>query len=159
MISGGKVLDVAAGSGRNARWLAQQGYQVEAVDINAAALSSMHGVANIQTRQADLETGPWPYSKQQFDAIVVCRYLHRPLLKLLPASLKPGGILVYETFMQGQQAYGRPHNADFLLNDEELLHVYAAQLSVLAFEQGSFSSSPGGPVAMLQRLCARAPQP
>ena len=57
-------------------------------------------------------------------------------MNLLAATLKPGGILIYETFMQGQQAYGRPHNSDFLLAEDELLDIYMPQLKILAFEQG-----------------------
>lgn len=146
----GRVLDVAAGHGRNARWLASQGWQVEAVDRDAAALESMHGMANITTRVADLENAAWPYAREKFDAIVVCRYLHRPLLPLLPANLADQGVLVYETFMQGHEAYGRPGNPDFLLRPNELLEIFTPRLKVVAFEQG-FISEPKP--AVMQRIC------
>jgi len=151
---GGSILDVASGYGRNARWLAAQGYQLEAVDKDAMALQSMHGVANINTRLADIEADAWPYVNRQFDAIVVCRYLYRPLLPLLVHSLAPGGVLIYETFMDGQQHYGRPQNPNFLLTSNELLRVYMADLTVVAFEQGLLQQSPP---AMLQRICAVNP--
>jgi SAM-dependent methyltransferase len=147
----GKVLDVAAGKGRNARWLAAQGFRVEGVDRDAAALDSMQGIANITTRQADLENAGWPYGGQRFDAIIVCRYLHRPLLPLLASSLAPRGILIYETYMQGHENYGRPRNPDFLLMSNELLAAFESSLEIVDFEQGLLEQSPP---AMLQRICA-----
>jgi SAM-dependent methyltransferase len=150
----GRVLDVAAGTGRNARWLAQQGFKVEAVDYNAEALSSMHGIARITTRIADLENSAWPYAGQKFNAIVVCRYLHRPLLPLLTANLMTQGVLIYETFMRGHEAYGRPQNPDFLLRSNELLHVFSTDLTIIAFEQGKLEQTPP---AIMQRICAIKP--
>ena len=147
----GRVLDLACGAGRNASWLAAQGYMVEAVDRDATALQSMHGLANITTKVADLENTPWPYGVQQFDAIVACRYLHRPLLPLLIGSLAPQGVLIYETFMQGHEAYGRPQNPDFLLRPNELLEVFVPALTPVAFEQGLLQQQPA---AVMQRICA-----
>lgn len=148
----GRVLDLACGSGRNARWLATQGWQVEAVDRDAAALDAMQGIAGITTTLVDLENGEWPYAGELFDGIVVCRYLHRPLLSRLAESLTQGGVLIYETFMRGHEAFGRPSNPDFLLQTDELLQVYSSQLTVLAFEQGRFDTPKPG---MVQRICAR----
>lgn len=147
----GRVLDLACGAGRNARWLAAQGYMVEALDRDIAALLLLQGVANITTREADLENAPWPYGVQQFDAIVVCRYLHRPLLPLLVDCLAPQGVLIYETFMQGHETYGRPQNSDFLLRPNELLEVFVPALTPAAFEQGLLQRQPA---AVMQRICA-----
>lgn len=147
---GGRVLDLAAGPGRNARWLAEQGYLVEAVDHDAAALNSMQGIVNISLKLADLENAAWPYGNQQFDGIVVCRYLHRPLLPLLAASLTTQGVLIYETFMVGHEAYGRPQNPDFLLHLNELLQVFVPELTPVAFEQGLITQPQ---TAVIQRIC------
>lgn len=147
----GHVLDVAAGKGRNARWLAQQGFKVEAVDRDRQALESMKGVEDINLRVADIENDGWPYIGQSFDAIVVCRYLHRPLFPALCETLAPEGVLIYETFMQGHEAYGKPSNPDFLLRPDELLEVFQNQLEVIAFEQG-FQEFPKPSVT--QRICA-----
>lgn len=149
---GGTVLDLACGSGRNARWLAQQGWCVTAVDRNAEALARLQGEDHITTRQADLEHEPWPFSGLTFDGIIVCRYLHRPLFPLIAASLAQDGVLIYETFMLGQEQYGRPHNPDFLLQRDELLNVFSPLLHVLSFEQGLVGEP--GP-AFLQRICAK----
>lgn len=152
--AGGDVLDLAAGSGRHARWLAARGYRVEAVDRDAAALAALSGVAGISVRVADLEHGRWPYAGRRFDGIVVTRYLHRPLLPLIEGALAGGGVLIYETFMDGNACFGRPANPEFLLRPQELLELArAAGLRVVAFEEGEVAAPRP---AMLQRLCAVA---
>lgn len=148
---GGRVLDVAAGSGRNARWLAEQGFAVEVVDRDETALATLHGLANLTIKVADLENAYWPYAGVTFDAIVVCRYLFRPLLPFLAESLAPQGVLIYETFMQGHENYGRPQNPDYLLRSNELLEAYMPDLTVIRFEQGKLEDSPP---AVMQRICA-----
>lgn len=150
--AGGHVLDMACGSGRNARWLAANGWKVEAVDRDMAALGSLQGIANLHTTMADLEDAPWPYDALQFDGIVVCRYLHRPLLLQLTRSLKPGGILIYETFMVGNERFGKPSNPEFLLKPDELMETYTKGFDILAFEQGQFDMPKP---CMMQRICVR----
>ena len=147
---GGRVLDVAAGDGRHARYLAGLGHAVEAVDRDAEALARAAG-PGIVTRQADLEGGPWPYDGAAFEGIVVCNYLWRPLLARIVAALAPGGVLIYETFAAGNERYGRPSNPDFLLRPGELLETVRGRLTVLAFEQG-FIRRPRP--AVVQRICA-----
>ena len=142
---------MACGAGRHARWLAALGYRVEAVDRDAALLASLSDVPNVHTRLADLEADPWPYAARQFDAVIVTRYLHRPLLPLLPGILAEGGTLIYETFMLGHERFGRPSNPDFLLRPDELLKTFAPYLDIVAFEQGEVSAPAP---AVLQRICA-----
>ena len=149
--AGGRVLDLACGKGRNARWLARQGWQVEAVDCDVDALAGLQGLSGIKARQYDLESAPWPYATGEFDGIVVCRYLHRPLLPHLLDSLAPGGILIYETYMQGQERFGRPRNPYFLLKPDELRLAVADACRIVAFQQGEMHEPTP---AMLQRICA-----
>ena len=149
--AGGRVLDVATGGGRHARWFAARGHPVDAVDQDAAALAGLAGMAGITALCADLESGPWPYAGRGFDGIVVANYLHRPLLPHLLAALAPGGALIYETFARGNEKYGRPGNPDFLLRPGELLEVVRGRLRVIAYED-VFVSAPKP--AMVQRICA-----
>lgn len=119
--AGKQVLDLACGRGRNARWLAARGAQVLAIDRDAEALATLEGLSGICTLKADLEDAPWPLAdRRQFDAVVVCRYLHRPLFPKLFAAVLPGGRLIYETFMFGNERYGRPSRPEFLLEPGEL---------------------------------------
>ncbi|MGY1487932.1 class I SAM-dependent methyltransferase [Methylobacillus pratensis] len=152
---GGRVLDVASGAGRNAIWLARQGFRVTAVDRDAKALATLKSLApNVEVQIRDLEQGVWPYVDEHFNAVVVCRYLHRPLLPALASSLVPGGVLIYETFMQGHEQYGRPSNPDFLLRSNELADTFKPLLRIAAYEEGLLQPPPNP--AVLQRLVAVA---
>jgi len=136
---------VASGSGRHARFLAQLGYSVTAVDREP---QSIPGVRFIQ---ADLEDGsPWPLPGERFQGIVVTNYLHRPLFPVLEGALAPGGVLIYETFMLGNERFGKPSNPAHLLRPGELWDAFAG-LHVIAFEQGRVARPKA---AMMQRLCA-----
>lgn len=146
----GSVLDVACGSGRHVRWFASRGHTVTGVDRDAAAVEPLRELAEIVV--ADIENGPWPLAGRRFDAVVVTNYLWRPLLPTLVASLSEGGVLVYETFADGQQSIGKPSNPDFLLKPGELLQA-AAGLRVVAYEDGFLDS----PARFVQRIAAVRP--
>ena len=148
---GGTVLDFACGSGRHARLLASLGYRVVAVDRDEAALESLRGVAGVMVRCLDLEGDSWPFEAGSFDGVAVTNYLHRPRLDLLLGLLKPKGVLIYETFMVGNEALGKPSNPDFLLRPGELLERVGQRLFVVAFEQGQVSDPKP---AVIQRICA-----
>ena len=146
LITHGPVLDVACGGGRHSKWLVEQGLEVVAVDRVPQSIPGARFV------QADLEAGgAWPFAHERFAGIVVTNYLHRPLLPHLLASLAPDGVLIYETFMAGNERYGKPSNPAFLLRAGELFEAFRS-LQVLAFEQGR-SAAPK--LAVIQRLCAR----
>jgi SAM-dependent methyltransferase len=149
--AGGLVLDLACGGGRHTRFLAGLGFRVEAVDRDAEALAALQGIDGVTTRQADLEGGPWPYYNFAFDGIVVTNYLFRPLLPLMINALAEGGVLIHETFMEGNDRFGKPANPAFLLRSGELLEVVRRRLTVVAFEQGEIERPRP---AMIQRLCA-----
>lgn len=148
----GKVLDLACGSGRHARFLAGLGYPVLAVDRDARALAGVSTIKGIMTRQLDLEGEEWPLAGQVFDGIVVTNYLWRPRLPDVLALLAPGGVLIYETFMVGNAAYGKPSNPDFLLQAGELRQLAAAAgLREVDYAEG-YVASPKP--AMRQAVCA-----
>lgn len=139
------MLDLACGSGRHARFLARLGYSVTAVDREPQVIASVRFI------QADLEDGsPWPLPGERFQGVVVANYLHRPLFPLLKDSLAPGGVLLYETFMSGNERFGKPSNPAFLLRPGELWQAFRG-LRILAFEQGTAAQPKP---AMMQRLCA-----
>ena len=146
LIERGPVLDVASGSGRHARLFAQRGLEVVAVDREQQAFGG-----KVKFVKADLEDGsPWPFAGQRFAGVVVANYLHRPLMKVIEESLDEGGVLIYETFMAGNERYGRPSRPEFLLRPGELLEAFAA-LTVAAFEQGTVERPKK---AVVQRICA-----
>jgi SAM-dependent methyltransferase len=147
---GGRVLDLACGSGRHVCWLAAQGFQVTAVDRDAAALQPLQAIAVV--RVADLEGEPWPLPGERFDAVVVTNYLWRPLWPALRAALADdGGMLIYETFADGNQHIGKPSRPDFLLRRGELLEA-ARGLHVVAYEDGFLDAPP----RQVQRIAAAA---
>lgn len=146
LVTRGPVLDVACGTGRHAVYFEQRGIAVVAADRDPQRIPGVEFV------QVDLENGPWPFAGRRFAAIVVTNYLHRPLFPVLTESLEAGGVLIYETFMAGNEKFGRPANPAFLLRPGELLAAFAA-LEPIAFEQG-YVERPKP--AMVQRLCARS---
>lgn len=150
--TGGRVLDLACGSGRHARLLVQRNYAVFAVDRSSEALASLKGVDGVETACLDLEGDDWPLTGLQFSGIVVTNYLWRPRLLDVLALLAPGGVLIYETFMVGNEAWGKPSNPDFLLRPGELREVAArAGLREIGFVEG-YVESPKP--AMRQAICA-----
>jgi len=144
-VTPGPVLDLACSSGRHAGWFAARGWPVVAVDRQRIDLPGVEFI------QADLEDGsPWPLGERQFGAIVVTNYLYRPLFSYMAAALAEGGLLIYETFMVGNERHGRPSNPAFLLQPGELLQAFPG-LTVVAFEQGEVTRPKP---AVLQRVVA-----
>ena len=149
---GGHVLDLACGSGRHLRWLVQQGFKVTGVDRDTDAVAPLRTMAApAEIIVADLEGAPWPLGDRRFDGIVVTNYLWRALLPRIAAALAPGGVLIYETFADGQEHFGRPSRPEFLLARGELLRAFA-DLQVVAFEEGLESD----PERCVQRIVAVA---
>jgi SAM-dependent methyltransferase len=144
----GRVLDVACGVGRHARWFAERGYRVDAVDRER----SPEPFPQIAFKRMDIETGEWPYAGQRFDAVIVTNYLYRPLMKTLVDSVAPHGWLIYETFAAGNGQFGKPSRPEFLLRPGELLDAVQGRLRVVAYEDG-YVDAPRP--AMVQRIAAQ----
>ena len=143
---GGPVLDVAAGAGRHSLMMLDHGHPVTALDRDVLALPAQPGLTVLCT---DLEDGSdWPVAGRLFAAIVVTNYLWRPLFPRLLDNLEPNGLLLYETFAHGNQAFGRPSNPDFLLQPGELLDRTQG-LTVIAYEHGIENNR-----RMVQRIAA-----
>ena len=149
---GAAVLDVAAGGGRHSRFFADRGHRVMALDRDTSRLSAQPGIEIVE---ADIEDGsPWPLPGRTFGAVVVTNFLHRPLFPTLLDALAPGGVLLYETFMAGNERFGEPSRPAFLLKDGELLDRVRDRLSVTAYEARMISEPR---MAMVQRIAARRP--
>ena len=156
---GGGVLDVACGYGRHARWFHERNHPVALVDRAQAAINSIASVIPVHACEAvvaDIENGPWPFAGRQFAAVVVTNYLWRPLMPTVLASLQPGGVLIYETFTQGNETVGKPSRPDFLLRTGELLDICQA-LHVVAFEDGFQQAPDGSAPRFIQRIAAVRP--
>jgi SAM-dependent methyltransferase len=147
--AGGRALDLAAGRGRHTGLLLDRGYEVHAVDRDVTALTPLAG-SHCTVAAFDLETGePWELGAD-YDGILVTNYLFRPLLPAIANALAPGGVVIYETFAQGNERFGRPRNPDFLLRPGELLDAFSG-LTTVAFEQGEVALPYP---AVLQRIAA-----
>ena len=154
-----QVIDLACGDGRHSTFLAGLGKNVLAVDRNPGVLAEI-AAKGIATQLIDLEAGEdlalaTLFQPARFSGAVVTNYLHRPLVPLLLNSIADQGVLLYETFAEGNQQFGRPSNPDFLLTTGELLQWIAADTKsrwhVLAFEEG-FVVRPKP--AIIQRILA-----
>lgn len=144
----GRALDVAAGNGRHTLFLASHGYDVDAIDRNGDTLKQLSTEAQsypmgaVSTRNIDLEQPP-PHEPDlgtdAYDVILVFFYLHRPLFPRLIEALKPGGMLVYETFtIDNHVHHSHPKRREFCLAPNELLRL-ASPLCLLHYDEGRHS--------------------
>jgi SAM-dependent methyltransferase len=134
------VLDLACGTGRNGLLLVRRGIPVVFADRSAKALKVVKqrlaedGLSG-RIWQVDLEEpDPSPVSGQCFSAIIGFHYLHRPLFPVLLNAVKPGGLVVYETFTIMNRRFGRPNNLDFLLQPGELKSIFQVWEVIFHFE-------------------------
>lgn len=149
--AGASVLDVACGAGRHTAFFAARGCTVDAVDRDASLAGAFAGLERVRFLAADIESGSWPYTGRHFDAVVVTNYLHRALWPHLRDAVADRGVVIYETFARGNEAFGKPSNPAFLLHPGELLEVFSQGFFVVAYEDGEL---PAPRRARVQRLCA-----
>lgn len=150
------VLDIACGHGRHMQWLAERGHTVTGIDRSPAAIQAAASFG--EAILADIENGPWPLlsggQTRQFAAVIVTNYLWRPLFPVIAQSVAPAGLLIYETFTQGNETVGKPSRPDFLLRPAELLHTFKA-MHIVAYEDGFLEQ----PARFVQRIVAVQPDP
>jgi len=138
----GRALDIATGKGRNAIFLAEHGFDVVAIDVSPVALDEARQRAagkslSISWQQADLERIELP--EATYDLVVDFNYLQRSLIPQIKAALKPGGHVIFETYLIGQEILGHPKNPAYLLRHNELLELFR-DFRVLCYREGKFSA-------------------
>lgn len=149
--AGGHVLDLATGGGRHTHWFLASERSVLALDRDLSGLAWLQH-SRLQKVEADLEGSEgWPLGEQTFDAVVVTNYLWRSIFDDLIGAVRHDGVLIYETFAEGNERYGSPRRPEFLLQPGELLAKVAPRLEVVAYEHG-YSDQPSERV--VQRICA-----
>ncbi len=161
----GRALDVASGAGRNAMYLAVNGFQVECIDRDEQALIALNSMAQarslsstLSTRTIDLETDPAhipDLGTAQYEVILVFFYLYRPLFPRLIQALKPGGILVCETFtIANHLKHQHPKRREFCLEPNELLRL-VSPLHVMFYDEGEHQGSDGATPLFTAQLLAK----
>ena len=143
---GNGVLDLACGKGRNGLFLVSHNVPVLFADNNEAHLQSilpeLESAAPSAKKsacwlidfEAEVSEGRNPLIGKSFDAVIVFNYLHRPLFPFIREAIRPGGLIVYETFTVDQKRFGRPSNPDFLLGPDELTQAFAGWELIESFE-------------------------
>lgn len=153
--AGGTVLDLACGGGRHGRLFLERGHRIVFVDRDTAGVEDLAGRPDVEIIAADLEADrPWPLADRRFAGVVVANYLWRPILPRIAATAAPGGVLIYETFARGNEAFGRPRNPDFLLEPGELFEAFRGGFRILAYGQ-CVRETPGP--AVIQHIAAVKP--
>ena len=159
----GPVLDLACGRGRNGLYLHRQGLPVVFADIRPDALADIEtgldeaAAGTARLWQIDLESGPAdPLDGERFGAVMVFRYLHRPLLPTIARAIQPEGLVVYETFTVDQPRFGRPTNPDYLLQHDELPGYFSGWEILHTFE-GEVQNPATGHHQAIAQLVARKP--
>lgn len=159
----GPVLDLACGDGLNGLFLAGLGFKTHLVDRSAPSLTRALDKArdlefflsrsiDYNCELKDLEDGTYLPPARHYAAIMIIRYLHRPLIPLLREALLPGGIFIYESFTVDHLQYERVNNKDHLLRRGEL-HSFFADWEVLLSSEGFLNN----PSRIMARIMARKP--
>lgn len=161
LLSKGLALDLAMGQGRHAIYLSTRGFDVDGVDVDPEAVARARAFARrlgapIRAVVGNVEDGTYIIPVETYDVVVVFNYLHRPLFNDIRDGLKPGGVVVYQTFTTEQVRFGRPSNPAHLLHAGELREVFA-EWEILRYKEGLEPEGPGGTSCALAGIVARKP--
>jgi 2-polyprenyl-3-methyl-5-hydroxy-6-metoxy-1,4-benzoquinol methylase len=124
----GKALDIAMGEGRNALYLASQGFDVEGLErdeeaIRTCLITAKSRGLKLIARTVDLEQ--YPLNQSHYDLITCFYYLQRSLIPQIKAALKPNGMVVYETFLiDNYLQFGHPKHREYCFEYNELLNCF-----------------------------------
>lgn len=129
----GWALDIGAGNGRNALFLAGQGFDVLALDISEAGLKHIAGLRpNLHPVCVDLDD--FEIKEGRFDLILNIRFLNRRLYPWIISGLADGGILIFETYIEFPDNGRHRHSPDYYLEENELLRVFLP-LHIIYYEE------------------------
>ena len=146
-----RVLDIAAGMGRHAAFLARHGCRVDALEWSDEALRRLRTIEGVETYEVDLDIGELPQRK--YGGILCFYYLNRRLFPMIVDRLEPGGVLLFETYVANERNEGAPSNPDFLLKKGELPETFS-DLEILEYTE-KLTKREDGRTAMLASLVAR----
>jgi 2-polyprenyl-3-methyl-5-hydroxy-6-metoxy-1,4-benzoquinol methylase len=153
-----QALDIACGNGRDAVFLAMSGFATEAWDVLPDAIALCEGLAqrhgvSVAAQCRDLEADP-TIEPERYHVVSCFNFLHRPLMGQIAAAVRPGGLVVYDTFAEPQRVlYGRPRRDAHLLKSGEL-PTWFSGWEVLVWREGL-----NGPGRFSASLIARKPTP
>jgi tellurite methyltransferase len=148
LASPGRALDIASGSGRNSIFLANKGFSVEALDISEQALSIFNKHVGISAACVDFDFFDIPMNR--YALILNIRFLQRRLFPQIIEGLCDGGLLIFETYMVGNESWRREeHHREYMLRPNELIHSFMS-LRILYYQEffGN-DSEEGRPIASL----------
>jgi len=129
---GNHALDIACGMGRNAKLLAERGFEVHALDIAEMAIESLQGIKNIRAEVVDFDT--YVLKENAYDLIVCTYFLERKLFPQIEAALKDDGIFIFETFIHDEMNEKVPSNKAFLLDKGELEATFSEAYELIHLE-------------------------
>lgn len=129
----GNALDIACGMGRHSKFLASQGFKVDAIDISSTAINSLQNIENINAKEVDLDN--YSLEENKYDLIVCTYFLKRELFSQIKNALKEDGIFIYETYMYHPDNTNAPSNRSFLLEKGELEKTFSSDLKIIDLKE------------------------
>jgi len=129
LAEGKRALDIACGMGRHSKYLAELGFEVDALDISSLAIESLRHEPHIHAKEVDFDT--YRLEKGKYDLVVCTFFLKRELFPQIIEALKPGGILLYETFVFHPENEQVPSHRSYLLEERELENAFKERLEIL----------------------------
>jgi SAM-dependent methyltransferase len=135
LASGGHALDIAAGNGRNAVYLAERGFRVDAIDIAEEGLALFPGKhPGVRKICADLDR--YEITPGRYILVLNIKFLNRRLFPLIFEGLRPGGVLIFQTFLVSPDIGDDAHCRDYLLRENELLHAFIG-MKIIFYEEAA----------------------
>lgn len=133
LANGNQALDIACGMGRHSRYLASQGFEVDALDISSTAIESLQDLEHISAKEVDFDT--YTLEENRYDLIVCTYFLERSLFPQIKKALKEGGLFIYETYLYHPDNDKIPSNRAFLLEEGELELTFSDSYELIHLQE------------------------